>query len=301
MTDSPKVPLENDPCHGESGVLLSDRIKYYANTHRMIQPFCKDSLEPAGYKMRVGKTYYHGREKKELCEGEFLEIAPHDVVLIETTERICLPRFMIARWNIKVKLAYKGLLWVGAAQVDPGYVGHLACPIYNLSTKTVRLRRNQELALIDFVKTTPYTKDSCESFPSSPARGIGDVVIDGLGIESALSEYQERLDEVEKIADGVKSQATYFTTLVITLLGVLFAVLVLVGGDSNASVQAISGWGTWVRIVAVVLSLALSATALTLVLGFGRKRKSVWSFLSGGIIFIPVVVVISFLLGLFFR
>ena len=303
MTSTPLVPLEEDPLPDDRGVLLSDKIEYYVNMYGMIQPFSKDSLEPAGYKMRVGGAYYHGREKHQLCEGEFLEIAPHDVVIIETTERICLPRFMIARWNIKVKLAYRGLLWVGAAQVDPGYVGHLACPIYNLSTRTVHLRRNDELALIDFVKTTPFDRGRSKSFPSSP-RGIDDVAVSSssMGIESApfqyqervdkvQAEYQEQVDKVQKAVDDVRTQATYFTMLVITLLGVLFAILM--GGDD--SVTSIPGWGSLVRIGAIALSLALSATTLVLVL----RRKSGSPLLQW--ILIPIVAAIFFLLGLSFR
>ena len=295
MTALPTIPLEDDPFPDDCGVLLSDRIKWYVDIHRIIHPFAEESLEPAGYQMRVGKAYYHGGEKKALCEGEFLEIAPHDVVIIETTEHICVPRFMIARWNIKVRLAYKGLLWVGAAQVDPGYVGYLACPIYNLSRRPVRLWRNDKLALIDFVKTTPYNKAHSKPFPSSP-RGIDDVAVSGesVGIESALSQYREQVDKVQNAVDEVRTQATYFTTLVITLLGVLFAVLIgNIGGDDF--VTPIPEWGSWVRIGAIALSLALSSAALVLVL----RRRSGWSFFNVSLVL--VVAAISFLLGLSFR
>lgn len=154
------IPLEQDDSLDDHGVLLSDKIEHYVHNHRIIEPFDESCLEPAGYKMRVGDHYYRGVIKEDLADGEHLIIDPYEVVVIETAERVCIPRFMIARWNIKVKLAYKGLLWVGAAQVDPGYVGHLSCPIYNLSTKPVKLKKGEALALIDFVKTTKYDKDT---------------------------------------------------------------------------------------------------------------------------------------------
>lgn len=286
----PSRPLERDPFPDDYGVLLSDKIKYYANMYGMIDPFCEDCLEPAGYQMRIGKTYYSGQERMELCEGKFLEIKPYDVVIIETTESISVPRFMIARWNIKVKLAYRGLLWVGAAQVDPGYVGNLACPIYNLSRETVRLKRNEKLALIDFVKTTPYSKERCKPFASFPSRGIDDVVRKE-GIESALSQYEGRVGTVEKQMQEAETRSTYFTTLIITLLGVLFAVLV--GSDS---IKSIPDWGSWLRTGSVVLSLALSATALALSLS--RKRGSSFTRRSLAAVKMLVVAVISFLLGL---
>ena len=266
MAASPKgvLSLECDPSPKVRGVLLSDRIKYYVDTHRMIDPFVEESLEPAGYQMRVGEIYYHGGDKHSLSEGEYLEIEPYDVAVIQTAERVRIPRFMIARWNIKVKLAYRGLLWVGAAQVDPGYVGHLACPIYNLSRETVRLRKGAKLALIDFVKTTSYTKE-CVSFKSYPPRGIVDVVGEDGGIESALSQYKERVDDVEERVQEVERRSTYFTTLIITLLGVLFAMLT--GIDAIKSLEQL---GKWLGTLAIALSFAFSLIAL--LRSFRRKR-----------------------------
>lgn len=281
MTAFSTDPLEHDPFPGDHGVLLSDKIEYYVKEHGIIDPFCEDSLEPAGYQMRVGKVYYHGRDRKVLRENEVLEIKPYNVVIIETAERICVPRFMIARWNIKVKLAYKGLLWVGAAQVDPGYVGHLSCPIYNLSRETVCLERNEKLALLDFVKTTPYSND-CKLAPSSP-RGIDD--FKGRGIESALSQYEERVGDVEEQMHEAEVRSTQFTTLIITLLGVLFAVLMGI-----ESIKPISELGTWAGTLAIALSLTFSLIALWR--SFARKRGW-WSYA----ILILVVAVISFLFG----
>ncbi len=283
--------LEYDPYPSEYGVLLSNRIECYVDSHCMIHPFSRDSLEPAGYQMRVGDRYFRGLQKEELQDADTFEIEPYEVVVIETLEHLCIPRFMIARWNIKVKLAYKGLLWVGAAQVDPGYIGKLACPIYNLSRRSVKLKRGDKLALIDFVKSTPYTASQCEPFESLPPRDIESVAPHGAH-ESALSQYGERVTKVEqrakqvaKAVDDVRSQAVYFSTLVITLLGVLFAVLV--GRESDA-LQSIPELSAWVRIGAIALSLALSTSALMLVL-----RDAIW----GRWTILPVVLVLVFLLG----
>jgi deoxycytidine triphosphate deaminase len=131
----------SDPHPEIHGVLLSDEIIFYAENHRLITPFDRDSLKPAGYELSVGDEYF--------ISGEFLTIdirrpetariiiPPFEVAVIKTRETLCLPRYLIARWNIRVIHAYSGLLWVGGPQVDPGYVGHLFCPIYNLSDKPV--------------------------------------------------------------------------------------------------------------------------------------------------------------------
>lgn len=83
-------------------------------------------------------------------------IPSYQVAIVQIRETLNLPKFLIGRWNIRVKRAYEGLLWVGGAQVDPGFRGHLCCPIYNLSNKEVRLEFGDTLAMIDFVVTTPF-------------------------------------------------------------------------------------------------------------------------------------------------
>jgi len=126
------IPLEVDPHPEIAGVLLSDQITYYAQKHHLIFPFdTGDQLKPAGYELSVGDEYFLSGEFHNLEEK--VTIPPFEVAVIKTKEIVRLPRFMIARWNIRVKHAYAGLLWVGGPQVDPGYVGNLFCPIYNLS------------------------------------------------------------------------------------------------------------------------------------------------------------------------
>jgi deoxycytidine triphosphate deaminase len=155
--------------------LLSDEIKFYVEKCKLIDPFDEESLKPAAYELRVGYEYAMDGKIKKLSDatGEnFVEIPPFQVVVIKTMERVNLPRFMIARWNIRVRKAYDGLLWVGGPQVDPGYVGYLSCPIYNLSDKAVKLELGDNIAVIDFVKTTPFSlfpelasKERCKSRP----------------------------------------------------------------------------------------------------------------------------------------
>jgi deoxycytidine triphosphate deaminase len=164
-----RPPSEIDPHSDVHGVLLSDEIAFYAENHQLISPFDRVNLKPAGYELTIGDEYFLSGEFLTLDssadENNKIIIPPFEVAVIKTAEILCLPRYLIARWNIRVKYAYSGLLWVGGPQVDPGWVGHLFCPIYNLSDKPVTLRAGDPIALMDFVKTTPYNKDFCITLP----------------------------------------------------------------------------------------------------------------------------------------
>jgi len=179
-----------------TGALLSDEIEHYVSTCQLIDPFKEKRLKAAGYELAVGDEYVLGGERKELSISGTIRIPPFNVVVIKTEETINLPRFLIARWNIRVKWAYEGLLWVGGPQVDPGWVGHLFCPIYNLSDKEVVLRPGDPIALIDFVTTTPFNPGKSLPYRRPPKRVLlGEY---GQELKSALfTEVGERIDRIE--------------------------------------------------------------------------------------------------------
>lgn len=116
------LPDPRPPKGGEApGVLLSDRIEYYCRDYELVSPFEADLLRPAGYDLRVGRNYSIRGERKLLDDDGEFEIKPYQVAIIETLETINMPRFLIGRWNVRVKKAYQGLLWVGGAQGRSGF------------------------------------------------------------------------------------------------------------------------------------------------------------------------------------
>jgi hypothetical protein len=156
-------------------------------------------------------------------------INPFEVAIVQTFERLNLPHFIIARWNIRVRWAYQGLLWVGAAQVDAGYKGYLDCPLYNLSNKPVTLYRGQEIAVIDFVTTTPPTDRSrCFQYkPINRARILfEDYEPDKL--ESALARLaKDKIEVFERRIDEVQNTVSNSVGVILTAIGVLVAALAL--------------------------------------------------------------------------
>ena len=218
-----KEPLNWDPNDKEKGVLLSDQIAFYAEKYDMIEPFCKKALRPAGYCLHVGEEYMIAGERFnfENQKSNDFSIEPYEVAIIKIKEEICLPRFIIGRWDIRVTHAYRGLMWVGGAQVDPGFKGNLYCPIYNLSNRAVRLRRGEELAVIDFVKTTSFREDENIEFETEKFAERDFFDYGAQHLESALIKQADEIKDVKKQGKSVETRMTWFITIVVSLIGLL--------------------------------------------------------------------------------
>ncbi len=248
------------PC----GVLLSDQIEHCVNIFRMIDPFNPRNLKPAGYELTVGDQYSVGGEVLPLAEGGKITIPPFQVVIIKIAETLNLPRFLIARWNIRVKWAYEGLLWVGGPQVDPGWVGPLCCPIYNLSNKEVKIPRGEPIAVIDFVTTTPFVKGRSKEYENRPPKRL--LFEDyNTELQSALfTEAGRKISTVENRIGSVESKVDTSVGVAITILTILFAVLALFVSPPE---RAISWWvvaSAVFSILALILSIYVFFTTKSL-------------------------------------
>ena len=154
--------------------------------------------------------------------------------MIKTAETLNLPRFLIARWNIRVAWAYKGLVWVGGPQVDPGYVGHLFCPIYNLSNKDVWIKKGDPIALMDFVKTTSFDPECRDEKSKQYRRPPKRVVLEDYEIDEFRSALRDQSKAIPKLEDSiseglkeVRNNANIFTTLVIAIIAILMTGIML--------------------------------------------------------------------------
>jgi dUTPase/gas vesicle protein len=208
-----------------------------------------------------------------LADGMHFEIGPYQVAVIETFETLNLPHFLIGRWNIRVQLAYLGLLWVGGAQVDPGFRGQLCCPIYNLSTEPVSLKFKDRLAMIDFVTTTRFNHRRQEKFDW---QGRKMLVFDqypllSSGIKKRVDDFQNQIAEhrttVSDKITGIEKETTKsfqdigtrvdtFVVIMFTVVAVLFAGLGIIATKSSES-SFVAASVSLVVIAAIALYFAL--------------------------------------------
>ena len=262
----------------EGAVLLCDKIKYYCSEDYckqnkqppLIDPFDEDLLKPASYHLRLGpKCRVNGEDKDLSDEKPTLEIPPHGMAVVSTYEKVNIPPFLIGRWNLKVKKVYKGLLWVGGAQVDPGYHGYLSAPLYNLSTEPVYLYYKEPLFTIDFVKTTFFDESKgCKVWKPNPDRPIDSPdsfkYLDSpplkSGVRKDIDEMEKSLKVNEKKIDHFQSRIDIFQTITFTVLGIIVAALSFIGTSKfgGLSVQKPTWWQifTWIIILTAIVVLA---------------------------------------------
>ena len=270
-------PARNDPHGDQFGVLLSDEIEYYARNHKLISPFRDCDLRPAGYSLHVGDEFIIKGQRHHFEDQQLMEVTidPYEVAIIKIEEHVCLPRFLIGRWDIKVSLAYRGLMWVGGAQVDPGFKGHLFCPIYNLSNRTVRLRKGEAVAVIDFVKTTPFNNRSIEFETEKNAnRDFHDYKADEL--ESALVKQEADIRNVTTKAEMVEIKLTTFTTIVVSLLG-LFGLSRFIDEETIPQLDWTFAFALVLILVVIALALPILQSARTV-----RVMQATARLLGGG-------------------
>ncbi|NJF25484.1 dCTP deaminase [Thermococcus sp. Bubb.Bath] len=117
----------------------------------LIEPFSKESLQPAGYDLRVGKeAHINGKLIDVEKEGKFI-IPPKTHALVLTLERVKLPDDVMGDMKIRSSLAREGLLG-SFAWVDPGWDGNLTLMLFNASNEPVELEYGERFVQIAFIR-----------------------------------------------------------------------------------------------------------------------------------------------------
>lgn len=148
----------DDPNLADKGILLSNQIHELCEQGLLIADgfYRKENLRPASYTLTIGDDYIDSEGKVcRLSEDEdSFVFEKNSIVFVSIREKLDLPYYIIARFNLRVNWVYDGILLGTGPQVDPGYFGFLSCPLYNLTNSDITIRREQPFATIDFEKTT---------------------------------------------------------------------------------------------------------------------------------------------------
>lgn len=296
---SSKKPIEVDPLAGNpdaclGAVLLSDQIEYYIkeldiplvanpNGSRISDDELKECLDAASYKLRLGDEANVGGRRVRISRDEPLVIPPHQVAVVKTHEVISIPRFLIARWNLRVKWVYEGLLWVGGPQVDPGWYGALYCPIYNLAEREVVIPHMEPVFTMDFTRTTPFRHEKAwygyKSKPHKHARQKNLQGHDVNRLQSAPFSALSQLATLDVRVTSFSSLTFLALAVVIAAIGVMAA---LSGGGAKALNKEIMGNEGLFALTAVALVFGVSGlvtSSIAMLSKFGQPPKR-WGWLT---------------------
>lgn len=146
-----------DPHPGDRGILLANRIHEFCQHGLLVsEEYQPKNLRPAAYTLRIGDPYIDsdGIEQRLSDQSKSILFKKNSIIFVSTKERLELPYYVIARFNLRVNWIYNGILLGTGPQVDPGFAGYLSCPLYNLTDKDLVIQRGEDFATIDFEKTT---------------------------------------------------------------------------------------------------------------------------------------------------
>lgn len=165
----------DDPRPDLQGQLTSEQILYYNDACTltvaggMIRPFEEENLKPASYNLTLGRRCVVEGEDVFLTKAApWLEIPPNSLAVVPMQQVLCLPHYMIGRFNLEIRFVYQGLLLGTGPQVDPGFQGALSCPLHNISNQPIRIQWGEVFAKIDFTKTATRAKDVIDAFKEVP-------------------------------------------------------------------------------------------------------------------------------------
>ncbi|HEY4809657.1 MAG TPA: hypothetical protein VIH71_01245 [Solirubrobacteraceae bacterium] len=149
----------NDPRPDLQGMLNAETIVFYENeVGGMIRPFEQKLLKPASYELTLGpRCLVEGKEKVLTERMPHLVIPQNSIVFVSMRQVLCLPHYIVGRFDLAIDFIYRGLLLGTGPQVDPGFQGALGCPLHNISNEDIQMRLDEPFAKIDFVKTVPRT------------------------------------------------------------------------------------------------------------------------------------------------
>jgi len=134
----------------------------------VLEPFSDDSLQPASYDMRLGKSAIISKTvtleelQKQVESGDVKEInveekgqiiiPPGAFTLFTTLEKIKLTTRYAGHIGMKSYYTRKGLVLLSGIQIDPGFEGHLVLGACNLSPRSLELSYADPICTIELHK-----------------------------------------------------------------------------------------------------------------------------------------------------
>lgn len=149
----------------EPTLLNSADIYDYVEKTGMIYPFNQNYLKPASYGVPLGGEFVYWENMDKIVEGRFENIVERDsenervfvlkknsIVYLGLAPEFRFPSYIAARFNLKIKHIYQGLLLGTGPLIDPGFQGRIYVPLHNLTNNEYKIQIDKPLIWMEFTK-----------------------------------------------------------------------------------------------------------------------------------------------------
>jgi deoxycytidine triphosphate deaminase len=216
-------------------VLLNDVIKKCIDKWHLIEDYDYSCIQPAGYDARIGLDYYREGvvERFDLERKPWIEVEPNHMIMVSTLETFSMPTNLVARYYLRQGLTWKGLVLLGAGQIDPGYHGKIYGLLFNFSRNMVRINAKEHIFTIEFCYTTEptefsrsYTGDYQGSLSIASILPKGITISSGIeGVEDRLKGIIERIEHYQRQSEKQSERLLFFLGVIIALFALLEVVV----------------------------------------------------------------------------
>lgn len=148
----------------EPALLNSEDIRRYVDAECLLDKdsFDAERMKPASYEMRFLGTLYDWelkdsrleKRRREIVEGEDVDLSRNSISYLWIRERLRLPEYIAARFNLRISEVHKGILLGTGPLVDPGFGGRILIPLHNLTDNNYSLRGGEGIIWVEFTKVS---------------------------------------------------------------------------------------------------------------------------------------------------
>lgn len=181
MNGSPRTGAGNRPARrsAPSGVLTGSEIR---DLGIIAENFTESCLKPTSYDLRLGDEFKLPSKHDgttQLLNNSDLTIPKFSSVIVSTYEIVKIPGNVTGKFNLKIKMALRGLFVQMGTQVEPNYYGRLFALLQNVSDEDIVIspRSDQhKLFAIEFYYTSAVIPRDQSDFGQREFTRISDFV-----------------------------------------------------------------------------------------------------------------------------
>src|ERR1035437_2313503 len=165
-------------------LLNSADIQDYVEKTGMIHPFYVANLKPASYGIKLNGEYTYWDSPQLKVSGKLENLNDKDedgdivfilkrnsIAYVQLEPEFRFPYYIAARFNLKIKHIYQGILLGTGPLVDPVYEGKIYTPLHNLTNNDYKIKIDRPLIWMEFTKLSTNEKWDSEYEKSAGREG----------------------------------------------------------------------------------------------------------------------------------